>query len=337
MISAGSFRRLLTLLFLFCFAFGVTTVCDAKQVKVGFVHSGETINDSSFNEMAVAGLRRLQKEQQVQILPRRGGFTTERTLEAVSSLLSEEVRIMVINGAPIGNRFGEVALDHPEVIFILTDSRIEGYPNIISIDYAQGMGSCLVGALCAWQTKTGRVGFIGGNELPVIKEFLKGFREGVKYSGRDVEVDVQYVRKGNAEKGFEDPQQANILASRMYGAGVDIIFAVAGLSGNGVIQAARNSGNLAVGVDSDQDHMAKGSVLTSMMKRLDIAVYKEVLAVLNGTHVPGRRVYDLSNEGVCLTEMKYSKHLIAPDVLEKLHELKAKLVSGKVKLNPSAE
>ena len=311
--------------------------CHAEQVKIGFVHSGEIINDSSFNEMAVAGLRKLQKEQPVEILVRRGGFTAEATSAAIESLLSEGVSIIVVNGTPVGNRFGAIALDHTDVLFILNDSKIDGYPNIISIDYAQGMGSCLVGALCAWQSKTGKIGFIGGNELPVIKEFLNGFRTGVEYSGRDVDIEVQFVRKGYSEKGFEDPQQANLLASRMYASGVDIIYAVAGLSGNGVIQAAHQSGNLVVGVDSDQDHMAKGTVLTSMMKRLDVAVYKEALAALNGTYVPGHRVYGLANNGVGLTGMKYCKHLVAPGVLEKLDELKEKLISGKIKLNPSAD
>ncbi len=337
MISARLYRWLASFLFLSCLVIGMAAVCHAEDVKIGFVHSGEIINDNSFNEMAVAGLRKLQKEQHVRILTRSAGFSTEATLNAVDSLLSEGVRIVVINGSSIGNRFGEIALDHPEVVFILVDSRIEGYPNIISIDYAQGKGSCLVGALCAWQSKTGRIGFIGGSELPVIKDFLNGFIKGVEYSGRKVDVMVDFVRKGESEKGFEDPQQASILAMRMYEAGADIIYAVAGLSGNGIIQAACKTGNLVVGVDSDQDYMAKGTVLTSMMKRIDVTLHKEVLAVLNGTYVPGRKVYGLADHGVGLTKMKYSRHLVSPVVLEKLDELKAKLISGKINLNFSAE
>ncbi len=186
------------------------------------------------------------------------------------------------------------------------------------------MGSYLVGALCGWQSKTGRVGFIGGNQLPVIMDFLCGFKEGLKASNNNVQLEVMFVRNGNSREGFEDPRQANLLAKRMYASGVDIIYAVAGLSGNGIIQAARTSGNFVVGVDSDQDHMAKGTILTSMMKRLDVAVYNEVLSILNGEFVPGSKVYSLSNDGVGLTEMKYSRHLIAEDLLERLDDLQKK-------------
>ncbi|TIH15673.1 BMP family ABC transporter substrate-binding protein [Marinifilum sp. JC120] len=335
MIRAKSY--FLMAAFLLSIAFGVISVCHAKEVKIGFVASGDTVNDSSFNEMAIAGLRRLQKEQQVEIIVRKGGFCPESVRGAIDSLLKEDVSIVVVNSASANPRFGEIALDHPDVVFILNDCSIEGYPNIISIEYAQGMGSCLVGALSAWQTKTGRIGFIGGNEMPVIKDFLNGFLLGVKHSGRDVEVEVKFVRSGLSARGFEDPQQANALAMNMYGSGVDIVYAVAGLSGNGIIQAARKTGNYVVGVDSDQDYMAKGSILTSMMKRLDVAVYKEGLAVLNGTYVAGRKIYDLANFGVGLTEMKYSKHLFSPDVLNMLDGLKRDLVSGKIKVEPSVD
>lgn len=323
--------------FLFLSILLASAVCHAQEVKVGFVHSGETINDNSFNEMVVVGLRKLQKERQVKVLPRRGGFSMEETVNAIKSLMNDEVRVIVVNGLPVGNRFGEFALDHADTTFILNDAKIDGYPNIISIDYAHGMGSCLVGALCAWQTRTGKIGFLGANEMPVVKEFLTGFRQGVEYSGRDVEIVEKYVRPGVSSKGFEDPQQANSLAVDMYAGGVDIIYAVAGLSGNGVIQAAHSTGNLVVGVDSDQDHMAKGSVLTSMVKRMDIAVYEEGLAVLDGNYVSGCKSYHLSNNGVGLSDMKYSRHLLLPGVLEKLDELKLKLVSGKFKLNPSVD
>lgn len=329
--------RLAFFLFLILWIFGAVSICHAQNVKIGFVTSGGTINDSSFNSMVVSGLRRLQNEKHVEIVVRRGGFTFDSVRKAIYSTLEENVSIVVINSALVEKRFAEVVLDHPDVVFILNDSSIDGYPNIISIKYEQGIGSCLVGALCAWQSKTGRIGFLGANEIPVIKDFLNGFLQGVKYSGRDVEVVTKFVRSGNSAKGFDDPQQANVLAMDMYNSGVDIIYAVAGLSGNGIIQAARESGNLVVGVDSDQDHMAKGNVLTSMLKRLDVAVYKEALAVLNGTYVSGCKVYDLANGGIGLTEMKYTNHLVSPDVFTKLDDLRNGLISGKIKVKPSVE
>ncbi len=328
---------MMVFLFILVSIFGNNSICRAEVVRIGFVTAGNAVNDNSFNGMTIAGLRRLQRDFQVEVLVRSGGYVVESVRQAILSLLKENVRIIVTNSATVEGRFAEIALDYPNVVFVLNDCNIEGYPNVVSIDYAQEMGSYLVGALCAWQTKTGKVGFIGGNEMPVIKGFLNGFLQGVRFSGRDIEVDVKFVRRGNSEKGFEDPKQANALAMGMYNSGVDIIYAVAGLAGNGVIQAARKTGNQVVGVDSNQDHMAKGVVLTSMMKRLDVAVYKEVRSILTGTFAPGCKVYNLGNEGVGLTEMKYSKHLVAPEVLDKLEKLRNDLISGNVKVEPSAE
>ncbi|WP_320006078.1 BMP family lipoprotein [Maridesulfovibrio sp.] len=327
---------IITCFVVLCLIYG-SAICHAKDVKVGFIYSGDTINDNSFNEMVATGLRKLQKEQHVRVLPRRGGFSMEETVGAIESLLAEGVRVILVNGVPYGNRLGVFALDHADTTFIINDAKIEGYPNIISIDYAHGMGSCLVGALCAWQTKTGKIGFLGANEMPVVKEFLTGFRKGVEYSGQDVEILVRYIRPGVSLKGFEDPKQAYTMAMNMYADGVDIIYSVAGLSGNGAIQAAHRTGNLVVGVDSDQDYMAKGSVLTSMIKRMDIAVYKEVLAIVNGTSAPGCKTYHLANDGVGLSDMTYTRHLLKPGVLKKLGELKAKLISGEVKPDASVK
>ncbi|WP_432738211.1 BMP family lipoprotein [Maridesulfovibrio sp. FT414] len=295
--------------------------------------SGSALDDDSFNGMTVSGLRRLQQKFDLHIEVRAGGFAFADQAKQLQSLLDSNAHVIVINSSKNIDEILGFAGHHPEIRFIINDASVRGYDNVSSIAYGQGMGSCLVGALCAWQTKTGKVGFIGGNENSVIQDFLSGFRAGVELSGKDVSVEVKFIRCGSAVEGFEDPQQASLLARRMYASGVDIIYAVAGLSGNGVIQAARKTGNYVVGVDSNQDHMAKGTILTSMMKRLDVAVYNEVLSVLEGRFVPGPKNYDLSNDGVCLTDMKYSRHLISKEVLHKLDGLKEKLVSGTVRLD----
>ncbi|WP_027721304.1 BMP family lipoprotein [Maridesulfovibrio zosterae] len=302
----------------------------ANSDTVGFLVGGLTLDDDSFNGITISGLRRLQNERHLNVVVCTTGEERKDVPEKINSLLLKGCGIIVINSSANHDLILEFIKKHPEVYFIINDAKIDGYKNVSSIYFGQFSGSCLVGALCGWQTKTGRVGFIGGNEHYVIKDFLNGFKYGVKLSGNDVEIDVKYVWNGNLEKGYEDPKKANIIAKQMYTDGADIIYAVAGLSGNGVIQAARNSGNYVVGVDSDQDDMAKGFVLTSMMKRLDLAVYQEVLSILDGNFVPGIKMYDLSNGGVALSEMKYTRHLISSDVLDKIEDLRVKLISGEI-------
>lgn len=306
---------------------------EATPLTVGFVASGAALDDDSFNGMTISGLRKLQKKHNLKIEVSSGGFGYENIRKGLDSVIKRHSDVIVINSSTNHDEIIEFTQEHPDIYFIINDARIEGYPNVSSIYYGQCMGSCLVGALCGWQSKTGKVGFIGGNEHPVIKDFMCGFKKGVEFSHSSVEVDVKFIRNGDSKEGFEDPRQANILAKRMYASGVDIIYAVAGLSGNGVMQAARTSGNFMIGVDSNQDYMAKGTILTSMMKRLDVAVYNEVLSILNGKFVPGSKVYDLSNNGVGLTDMKYSRHLISDDVLQKLDDLQGKLATGKIRLN----
>ncbi|WP_320171005.1 BMP family ABC transporter substrate-binding protein [Maridesulfovibrio sp.] len=318
-------------------AFGLACACPspcfAHKFVVGFVASGSAIDDDSFNSMTVAGLRKLEKNNHVRIEVRQGGFSLEEHKKQIKSLLDCGAQVIVINFSSDLDKLLEFISQYPEIPFIINDARVSGYANVSSTVYNQRMGSCLVGALCAWQTATDRIGFIGANEMPIIKDFLCGFKEGIRLSDRDVQIETAFVRRGNNWEGFEDPEQASVIAARMYNSGVDIIYAVAGLSGNGVIAAARKSGNYVIGVDSDQDGIAKGTVLTSMMKRLDVAVYNEVLSVLEGRFIPGPKEYNISNNGIGLTEMKYSKDLIAEDVLQKLAELKEKLSKGLIRLD----
>lgn len=313
------------------------SLSQAESAVVGFIASGKIVDDDSFNWMTVTGLNRLKRKFDIKVEVRHGGFSYDEFKKETDSLLADNATIVIINSSNNHQKIAEYISNHPEVIFIMNDARIDGYKNLSSISYGQCMGSCLVGALCAWQTQTGKVGFIGGNEHHVIKDFLDGFRQGVQLSGRDVDIVVQFIRKGVSAKGYEDPKQANMIARGMYASGVDIIYSVAGLSGNGVIQAASKTGNYVVGVDSDQDFMAKGTVLTSMMKRLDVAVYNEVLSVLEGRFSPGIKEYDLSNNGVGLTEMKYTEHLISSDVKRRLSELKEQLATGAIRLDCKAK
>lgn len=307
-----------------------SAICFANSTVVGFIASGSVFDDDSFNSMTKVGLRRLQNDYGIEAEIRGGGFTSESFSKELNLLFDEKIKIVVVNTQGYLEIITEAIKSHPDVVFILNEIIVDDYPNVSSIYFEQKAGSCLVGALCGWQSKTGKIGFVGANESPSILDFLCGFKQGVRFSGKKCDITVRFIRSGMSAKGFEDPHRGNELAKEMFSSGVDIIYSVAGLSGNGIIYAAQKSGKYVVGVDSDQDYIAKGTVLTSMIKRLDLAVYHEVESVLNGKFKPGVKVYGLKNGGVDLSEMKYTRHLISGEIIDRLEILKQLLKSGNV-------
>ncbi len=182
-------------------------------------------------------------------------------------------------------------------------------------------------------TRTGHIGFIGAIDIPVVRAFEVGFREGIEHVSPETPVTTNYISSLPDYSGFNDPQNAFALAKKQYNDGVDVIFAVAGMSGNGVIRAANVSGKFVIGVDSDQDHMAKGSILTSVMKRLDIAVFLEVTNILTHNFTPGTTWYGLQNNGVSLTTMKYTRDIIPIKTRNTLKSIEKLIISGTINVS----
>ena len=181
-------------------------------------------------------------------------------------------------------------------------------------------------------TNSRYVGFIGGVDTPIMHMFRSGFTHGVQYIDPKVAVKEQFISTAPDFTGFKQPAEGHRIAVDFYNSGVDIIFSAAGLSGNGVLQAAQETGKFAIGVDSDQDHLAKGHDLTSMMKRLDIATYTEVKKIINGNFTHGVVTYGLAENGVGLSLMKFTSHLIPQSVMIKLDQIKTDIISGKISI-----
>ena len=305
--------------------------CMAAPPVVGFVTGSSGLGDLSFNDMAYGGIRKAQQEYNFKLIilePKEDGESTEEDILTVV----EQSDIILLLGAQHTELAKEVALKNPDKKFILFEVPVEGVSNISSVMFMQHEGSFLAGALAGYVTKTGKVGFIGGTVVPPVQAFEQGYREGALYARPDVEVFVEYTSPAGDFSGFSNPKRGYKLANELYAKGADIIFAVAGSTGNGVIEAARRSGHYAIGVDSDQDSLAKGAVLTSMIKRLDAASYNELKAVLEKKFSAGVVYYGLKDGGVSLSEMKYTRDKIPADVLEKIEETKEKILSGEIKV-----
>ncbi|WP_085102338.1 BMP family lipoprotein [Desulfovibrio gilichinskyi] len=305
------------------------TTSFAKVPVVGFVTGVFGMGDLSFNDMTYGGIRKAQQEFGFKLIIVNPSKTGKSTLEDLTAL-ADQSDIIIFLGAQHKQLTRQVAKIYPNKKFISIDVPIDGVPNISSAIFKQYEGSFLAGALAGYMTKTHTVGFIGGANIPTVQQFEQGFADGAKYAEPNTEVLVEYASPAEDFSGFSAPQKGYNLAVKQYNNNADIIFTAAGLTGNGVIEAARHTGNYAIGVDSDQDSFAKGTVLTSMIKRLDTAAYKELEAVMNNHFSPGITYYGLNNGGVSLSKMKYTRAKISDEILKKIDIIKDKIIKDEI-------
>jgi basic membrane protein A len=314
----------------------MTTTCAAKTPTIGFMTGlvrGSTVNDP-YNSITSRGLFKIQREYKFKVITQRPDNNDPKSInKAFQNFIDQKVDLIVCSGyqfSELGKKFAKL---YPKILFLMNDAgSIQNLPNVSAPNFAQHEGSFLVGALAGRITKTGKVGFIGGVDVPPLKAFLIGYREGVRYSNAKVEVQHVFITKEPDYSGFISPEKGRSIAEKMYHQDVDIIYNVASLSGNGIIQEAKKQKKFVIGVDYDQDAMAKGYVLTSMVKRLDHSTYTEVKNFLDGNFQSGSKIYGLKNGGISLTEMKFTQHLIPAEVREYLKTIQLKIITGEIKI-----
>jgi basic membrane protein A len=223
-----------------------------------------------------------------------------------------------------GSSLEKVAKDFPKVEFAIIDS-VVNLPNVQSIVFKEHEGSFLVGMMAALASKTGKVGFIGGMDIPLIRKFQCGYEQGARFANPKVEVSANMT--GTTPAAWRDPARGAELAKAQFARGVDVVFAAAGGTGTGVYQAAKDAGRLAIGVDSNQNHLHPGTMLTSMVKRVDVAVYNAFKDVK-----PGVVSLGLKEGGVDYALDEHNARLVTPDMKAKVDAAKADIISGKIKV-----
>jgi basic membrane protein A len=198
-------------------------------------------------------------------------------------------------------------------------------PNVQSVVFKEQEGSFLVGMMASMASKSGKVGFVGGMDIPLIRKFQCGYEQGAKYANPKVEVFGNMT--GTTGAAWNDPARGGELAKAQFAKGADVVFAAAGGTGMGVYQAAKDGGKLAIGVDSNQNHIQPGTMLTSMLKRVDVAVYN-----VSKNHKPGMSVLGLKEAGVDYALDKNNEKLVSADMKKKVDAAKADIISGKIKV-----
>lgn len=278
----------------------------ASGVKVGMAYDQDGKGDGSFNDAAFAGLSKAQTELGVEIKEvNSGASATDATREELLTLLADGGYNPVIAvGFAYSTALAAVAPKYPETTFAIVDSVVDA-PNVGSLIFAAEQGSYLTGVIAASASKSGHIGFIGGMEIDLIKAFEAGYIEGAQSVNPDITIDSKYMGAAGDNTAWNVPEKAKTATDGMIANGADVIYAAAGGSGLGMFQSvlAAGAGHWAIGVDSDQYNVPalaeyKDIILTSMLKRVDVAVYDVIKAVVDGAPLVGIQNFDLSKDGV---------------------------------------
>lgn len=300
----------------------------AHKIKVGIVFDIGGKDDRSFNAAANLGVVRARQEMPITLRDVEPGDPT--SIEpALRAFAQYGYNLITGVGFAQGPIIKDVAKDYPQLHFVLIDSVAE-LPNVASLLFKEHEGSFLVGMIAAYTSKTGAIGFVGGMDIPLIHKFKTGYEEGARYVNPNIRVLQNYV--GITDAAWNNPSKGRELANAQYEQGADVIFQAAGNSGLGVFDAAEGYNKFAIGVDANQNWVKPGRILTSMLKRIDNAVYSIVQDEVAGKFQGGVHIYGLENDGVGYAVDEYNKHLIPDWVIQKVEQAKQEIIAGKIKV-----
>jgi basic membrane protein A len=307
---------------------GARSEADKDKVHVGIVFDIGGKDDRSFNASAWEGVKHAAKDFPIVLRDVEPGDPTsvEPAIRAFAERNYDLVIGVGFEQMPVVER---VARDYPNVNFVIIDGVID-LPNVACLVFKEHQGSFLVGMIAAMKSQTGKIGFIGGMDIPLIHKFETGYAEGAHAANPNIEVFANYV--GVTPAAWNNPGQGKELAIAQIGKGADVIFTAAGNSGLGAFDAAEQQNKFVIGVDSNQNWVKPGHVLTSMVKRIDNAVYQIVKDRVSGQFTAGVHVYGLENEGVGYAVDQYNEKLIPPDVIAKVEEAKQKIINGQIQV-----
>ena len=298
----------------------------ADDIKPAVVFDMGGKFDKSFNEGVYNGVEKFKKETGIPYVDFE--ITNETQYEQAHRRFAERGQNPIIGvGFAQADAVQKVGAEFPKTDFTVIDGIVK-LPNVQSVLFKEQEGSFLVGMLAAMASKSGKVGFVGGMDIPLIRRFECGYEQGAKYANPQVAV-VQNMT-GTTPSAWDDPGRGGELAKAQFDGGVDVVYAAAGNTGLGVYQAAADAHKLAIGVDSNQNYLHPGTMLTSMVKRVDLAAYNSLEAAKSGNWQGGITVLGLKEGGIDWAYDQYNEKLITPEMKAKVDQAKADIIAGKI-------
>ena len=282
--------------------------------------------DKSFNEAAFNGAERFKADSGIQY---RDFEVTNPSMreQALRNMARRGAQVVVAMGFAQAAAVETVAQEFPDTKFTLIDMVVD-LPNVQSVIFKEHEGSFLVGMAAALASETGKVGFVGGMDIPLIRKFALGYVEGAKHINPDIEIYQNMT--GTTPSAWNDPTRGGELARSQFDRGADVVYAAAGGTGIGVYQAAKDAGKLAIGVDSNQNYMHPGTMLTSMIKRVDVAVYESFRAAREGTWQGGIQILGLAEDGVGWALDEHNRSLIPAEVEAAIEQAREDIIAGRI-------
>jgi basic membrane protein A len=308
---------------------------DKSKIHVGIVFDIGGKDDRSFNAAAWEGAKRAKQDLPIVLRDVEPGDPT--SIEPAMRAFAERHYDLIIGvGFAQAAIMDQVAKDYPNLDFAIVDG-ISTLPNVASLVFKEHEGSYLVGMIAAKTSKTGVIGFIGGMDIPLIHKFEVGYEEGARAVNPNIKVIANYV--GITDTAWNNPGKGKELALAQIDKGADVIFTAAGNSGLGAFDAVEQAGKVdgharayVIGVDKNQNYVKPGFVLTSMVKRVDNAVYQIIKDRVEGKFRGGIHEYGLDNEGIGYALDEYNKNLISPETLKEVEEAKQKIIARQIKV-----
>lgn len=313
-------------------AFSAENKVDKKndlKAAIVFNYSVKQIDDKAFISAVKSGAERATKVLGIplEIHMQHPG---QDDLEFLSKVASKEVDIIIgmsfVDTAPLL----EIAEKYPNIKFMIVDAVVPPmYTNAKSIIFRDHEGSFLVGVIAALKSKTGKIGFIGGRDLPLIRNFASGYEQGARYVNPQITIVKDMI--GLDYHAWDQPKAAGDLARKQYESGVDVIFAAAGASGLGVLEeASKHEDTYAIGVDSNQNHLFPGHVLTSMVKRIDAAIFEALKEAKTGHWDPGILNLGLKEKGLDYAVDKHNKALLDETIINVVENARQQIIDGSI-------
>ncbi|WP_281648482.1 BMP family ABC transporter substrate-binding protein [Parendozoicomonas sp. Alg238-R29] len=299
------------------------------QIKPSVIYDMGGKFDRSFNQASYTGAEAFKKETGISYTDFE--ITNEGQREQVMLRFAQRgfspIVVAGFQQAPIVEK---IAKQFPDTHFVMVDAVVD-LPNVRSVIFKEHEGSFLVGALATMKSQNKAVGFIGGMDIPLIRKFGCGYEQGAKYINKDATVLANMT--GTTPSAWNDPTKGSELAKAQFDKGVDVIYAAAGGTGVGVYQAAVDAGNLAIGVDSNQNYLHPGKMLTSMVKRVDLVTKTAFEDELNGKFTAGLQVVGLQEGGVDWALDEYNRDLLTEADIKRMGEIREGIIAGDIKVH----
>lgn len=305
----------------------VSTIAMAADFKPAVIYDMGGKHDSSFNEGVFNGITRFSEETGVEVMELEVTNEAQRQ-QFMEKMVERGATVILGVGFAQADAINAVAEANPEVNFSIIDVNWLDQPNLRQYAFKEQEGSYLVGIAAAMASETGTVGFVGGMDIPLIRAFACGYKQGAKSASADIKVIENMT--GTTPAAWNDPAKGAELTQSQIDRGADVVYQAAGGTGVGVIQAAADADKLAIGVDSNQNHMAPGNVLTSMLKRVDVAAYETLKDAMSGDFETGVRNLGIAEDGVGWALDEHNAELVSDEMKTAIETASDKIKSGEI-------